>query len=108
MHIQVYINYCFLFRHSDPPSDNPLQIAILNLFITLKSRFPNLVVGAITRESVKKALANGITADQARSHVSLTIISYCSFMTPIDHKLSDYARPPTNAEKCKLWAIEPT
>ncbi|KAK7690951.1 hypothetical protein QCA50_006054 [Cerrena zonata] len=49
-------------------TDNPLQIAILNLFITLKSRFPNLVVGILTRESVKKALTNGITADQASSH----------------------------------------
>lgn len=45
-------------------TDNPLQIAVLNLFVTLKSRFPNLVIGAITRDSVKKALANGITADQ--------------------------------------------
>ncbi len=44
--------------------DNPLQIAILNLFVALKSRFPNLVVGALTRESVKRALDNGITADQ--------------------------------------------
>lgn len=47
--------------------DNPLQTAVLNLFVTLKSRFPNLVVGAITRESVKKALANGITANQVSS-----------------------------------------
>lgn len=44
--------------------DNPLQTAVLNLFATLKSRFPNLVVGSITRDSVKKALANGISADQ--------------------------------------------
>ena len=45
-------------------SDNPLQTAVLNLFVTLKSRFPNLVVGSITRDSVKRALMNGITADQ--------------------------------------------
>lgn len=51
---------------ADPYSDNPLQTAVLNLFVSLKSRFPNLVVGAITRESVKKALTNGITADQVR------------------------------------------
>lgn len=43
---------------------NPLQIAVLNLFITLKARFPNLVIGSITRESVKSALKNGITAEQ--------------------------------------------
>jgi transcription initiation factor TFIIH subunit 4 len=47
-------------------SDNPLQTAVLNLFVSLKYRFPNLVVGMITRDSVKKALMNGITADQVR------------------------------------------
>lgn len=44
--------------------ENPLQTAVLNLFVSLKYRFPNLVVGSITRESVRKALTNGITADQ--------------------------------------------
>jgi hypothetical protein len=48
------------------PLDNPLQTAVLNLFVSIKWRFPNLVVGAITRESVRKALVNGITADQVR------------------------------------------
>lgn len=45
-------------------TDNPLQTAVLHLFVTLKARFPNLVVGQITRESVKRALMNGITAEQ--------------------------------------------
>ncbi|KAG6891050.1 hypothetical protein C0995_014138 [Termitomyces sp. Mi166 len=45
-------------------TDNPLRTAVLNLFVSLKYRFPNLVVGSITRDSVKKALNNGITADQ--------------------------------------------
>lgn len=44
--------------------DNPLQTAVLNLFVTLKYRFPNLVVGTITRDSVKKALQSGISSDQ--------------------------------------------
>jgi transcription initiation factor TFIIH subunit 4 len=48
-------------------ADNPLQTAVLNLFVTLKARFPNLVVGQITRESVKRALVNGITAEQVSS-----------------------------------------
>lgn len=42
-----------------------LRIAVLNLFCSLKKRFQNLVIGNITRESVKRALANGITAEQA-------------------------------------------
>jgi transcription initiation factor TFIIH subunit 4 len=57
------------------PLDNPLQTAVLNLFVSLKYRFPNLVVGSITRESVKKALDNGISAEQVRLSWLLFIIS---------------------------------
>ncbi|KAJ3106523.1 RNA polymerase II transcription factor B 52 kDa subunit [Phlyctochytrium planicorne] len=45
-------------------TSSPIQIAILSLFVSLKSRFANMVVGQITRDSVRDALANGITADQ--------------------------------------------
>ncbi|RUS19904.1 transcription factor Tfb2-domain-containing protein [Endogone sp. FLAS-F59071] len=45
-------------------TDSPLQIAVLNLFVHLKARFVNMVSGVITRDSVRKALTNGITADQ--------------------------------------------
>lgn len=45
-------------------TNSPLQIAILNLFVSLKSRFENLVQGVITRDSVRNALSNGISADQ--------------------------------------------
>lgn len=58
--------------------ENPLQTAVLNLFVSLKSRFPNLVVGSITRESVKRALANGITADQVCIFIIAYIYSYRS------------------------------
>ena len=45
-------------------TNSPLEIAILNLFVSLKVRFANMVIGQITRESIRKALYNGITADQ--------------------------------------------
>lgn len=45
-------------------TNSPLEIAILNLFVNLKIRFSNMVCGQITRESIRKALLNGITADQ--------------------------------------------
>lgn len=45
-------------------TSNPLQISILNLFVTLKARYPNLVIGVITRDSIRSALSNGITAEQ--------------------------------------------
>jgi Transcription factor tfb2 len=45
-------------------TNSPLEIAILNLFVQLKTRFANMVCGQITRESIRNALYNGITADQ--------------------------------------------
>lgn len=45
-------------------TQSPLEIAILNLFVQLKTRFANMVLGQITRESIRNALYNGITADQ--------------------------------------------
>lgn len=45
-------------------TNSPLEIAILNLFVSLKTRFANMVIGQLTRESIRNALYNGITADQ--------------------------------------------
>ncbi|ODV68521.1 RNA polymerase II transcription factor B subunit 2 [Hyphopichia burtonii NRRL Y-1933] len=45
-------------------TNSPLEIAVLNLFVNLKIRFSNMVCGQITRESIRHALLNGITADQ--------------------------------------------
>lgn len=47
-------------------TSNPLQIAVLGLFAHLKTRFANFVTGHITRESIRRGLANGITANQVR------------------------------------------
>lgn len=79
-------------------TDNPLQTAVLNLFVTLKSRFPNLVVGAITRESVKKALANGITADQ--------IISYLTTHAHPQMRKNKPLLPVTVQDQIRLWELE--
>ncbi|KAH9943694.1 transcription factor Tfb2-domain-containing protein [Amylocystis lapponica] len=79
-------------------TDNPLQIAVLNLFVTLKSRFPNLVIGAITRESVKKALANGITADQ--------IISYLTTHAHPQMRKNKPLLPVTVQDQIRLWELE--
>jgi len=45
-------------------TDSTLKIALLALFSEMLYRFPNLCVGVITRESVRRALADGITAEQ--------------------------------------------
>ncbi|KAJ7220293.1 transcription factor Tfb2 [Mycena pura] len=79
-------------------TDNPLQTAVLNLFVSLKYRFPNLVVGAITRESVKKALANGISAEQ--------IISYLIAHAHPQMRKNNPLLPVTVQDQIRLWELE--
>ncbi|KAL0580864.1 RNA polymerase II transcription factor B 52 kDa subunit [Marasmius crinis-equi] len=78
--------------------DNPLQTAILNLFVSLKYRFPNLVVGSITRDSVKKALNNGISAEQ--------IISYLVTHAHPQMRKNNPLIPVTVQDQIRLWELE--
>ncbi|EAU85259.2 transcription factor TFIIH complex subunit Tfb2 [Coprinopsis cinerea okayama7 len=79
-------------------TDNPLQTAVLSLFASLKYRFPNLVVGSITRESVKKALLNGISADQ--------IISYLITHAHPNMRKNNPLLPVTVQDQIRLWELE--
>ncbi|PFH45589.1 hypothetical protein AMATHDRAFT_71505 [Amanita thiersii Skay4041] len=79
-------------------TDNPLQTAVLNLFVSLKYRFPNLVVGSITRDSVKKALMNGISADQ--------IISYLVTHAHPQMRKNNPLLPVTVQDQIRLWELE--
>lgn len=79
-------------------TDNPLQTAVLNLFVSLRSRFPNLVVGSVTRESVKRALANGIRADQ--------IISYLTTHAHPQMRKNKPVIPVTVQDQIRLWELE--
>ncbi|EIN03954.1 transcription factor Tfb2 [Punctularia strigosozonata HHB-11173 SS5] len=79
-------------------TDNPLQTAVLALFTTLRSRFPNLVVGQITRESVKRALQSGISAEQ--------IISYLSTHAHPQMRKNNPLIPVTVQDQIRLWELE--
>lgn len=79
-------------------TSNPLQIAVLNLFLTFKSRFPNLVIGMITRESIKSALSNGITAAQVVAYLSTHAHPQMRKQTPL--------LPPTVVDQIRLWEME--
>ncbi|KAK7208515.1 RNA polymerase II transcription factor B subunit 2 [Myxozyma melibiosi] len=79
-------------------TDSPLQIAVLNLFVHLKSRFANMVTGQITRESVRKALVNGITADQ--------IVTYLTVHAHPQMRKAVPLLPPTVVDQIKLWQLE--
>lgn len=85
-------------------TDSNLQVALLGLFTELLYRFPNLVVGVLTRDSVRQALRGGITADQ--------IISYLEQYAHHNMKTTESAinskspLPPTVVDQIKLWENE--
>ncbi|KAG4028241.1 hypothetical protein MFRU_023g00770 [Monilinia fructicola] len=85
-------------------TNSPLQIAVLSLFTKLHSRYPNMVSGRISRESIRLAIAHGITSDQ--------IISYLSTHAhPQLVKASSAAHggpvlPPTVVDQIRLWQLE--
>lgn len=79
-------------------TNNPLQTAVLNLFVTMKYRFPNLVVGMLTRDSVRRALGNGITADQ--------IISYLVAHAHPQMRKNNPLLPVTVQDQIRLWELE--
>jgi len=84
-------------------TSSPLQIAVLALFSTLTMRFPGMVTGRLTRDSIRRAISYGITADQ--------IISYLA-----SHAHEQMARtavaagrpvlPPTVVDQIRLWQLE--
>ncbi|KAL7007859.1 RNA polymerase II transcription factor B 52 kDa subunit [Cystobasidiomycetes sp. EMM_F5] len=79
-------------------TSNPLQIAVLDLFLALRSRFPNLVMGMITRESIKSALSNGITAQQIITYLTVHAHPQMRKQTPL--------LPPTVVDQIRLWELE--
>ncbi|KAI8340757.1 RNA polymerase II transcription factor B subunit 2 [Chlamydoabsidia padenii] len=79
-------------------TDSPLQIAVLNLFVQLQSRFRNMVAGVITRDSVRNALIKGITADQ--------IISYLQSHAHPQMRKRVPILPLTVVDQVRLWEME--
>ena len=84
-------------------TNSPLQITVLSLFTTVKTRYPNMVSAKISRESVAKAISHGITSDQ--------IITYLS--THAHPQLAKKADaiggpvlPPTVVDQIRLWQLE--
>ena len=77
-----------------------LQIAILQLFVKLNTRYPNMVSGKITRESIRHAVSIGITSQQ--------IISFLSTHAhpQMLKKAPTTILPPTVVDQIRLWQIE--
>ncbi|XP_004926208.1 general transcription factor IIH subunit 4 [Bombyx mandarina] len=86
-------------------TSSDLQVALLGLFTELIYRFPNVVVGVVSRESVRQALRGGITAEQ--------IIHYLEqhahpqmLKSETGGIRSASMLPPTVVDQIRLWESE--
>ncbi|KAH6616523.1 RNA polymerase II transcription factor B subunit 2 [Boeremia exigua] len=79
-------------------TDSLIQIAIISLFCKLQHRFPNLISGKLTKESVHKAVSAGITSQQ--------IISYLTTYAHPQMQKNKTFIPPTVMDQIRLWEYE--
>ncbi|KAI9746727.1 MAG: RNA polymerase II transcription factor B 52 kDa subunit [Claussenomyces sp. TS43310] len=79
-------------------TSSPLQIAVLALFTKLSTRYPNMVAGRVTRDSIRRAIEHGITSDQ--------IISYLQTHAHPQLRRRNPVLPPTVVDQIRLWQIE--
>jgi transcription initiation factor TFIIH subunit 4 len=84
-------------------TSSPLQIAVLALFSQLISRYAYMVAGRVTRDSIRRAIGYGITADQ--------IVSYLAAHAHVEMARAAAAQnkpvlPPTVVDQIRLWQLE--
>ncbi|OJJ95876.1 hypothetical protein ASPACDRAFT_35280 [Aspergillus aculeatus ATCC 16872] len=92
-------------------TSSPLQISLIALFTTLKYRFPNLITGKITRQSIRRAVEMGITADQIISYLSTHAHPQMrkhntSRSTSNQAGIPQSILPPTVVDQIRLWQLE--
>ncbi|KAL3871360.1 hypothetical protein ACJMK2_039367 [Sinanodonta woodiana] len=79
-------------------TESPLLIALIALFCEMLYRFPNMAVANLSRESVRDALARGITAEQ--------IINFLrTHAHPETYKVGQVI-PTTIMDQIRLWELE--
>lgn len=91
-------------------TSSPLQISLIALFTTLKTRFANLVTGKITRQSIRRAVEMGITADQIIAYLSVhahpQMRRYHAARNPVRPGAAPAVLPPTVVDQIRLWQLE--
>ncbi|EGY16213.1 hypothetical protein VD0004_g271 [Verticillium dahliae] len=80
-----------------------LQIAVLSLFCHLSVKFPGMVSGRLTRQSVRQAIDFGITADQIISYLAAHAHEQMHRQAAADGKP---VLPPTVVDQIRLWQLE--
>lgn len=79
-------------------TDSRLQIALIALFCEVNYRFPNIVIGLITRDSIRQALKSGMSAQQ--------IVNYLLMHVHPTVKDTQHPIPPTVIDQIYLWERE--
>ncbi|KAL8656229.1 MAG: hypothetical protein Q9210_000379 [Variospora velana] len=79
-------------------TSSPLQIAILSLFTRLSTRYPNMISGKMTRESIRRAINMGITGDQ--------VVDFLYTHAHPQMRKTETVLPPTVVDQIRLWQIE--
>ncbi|QGI83493.1 hypothetical protein CEK25_010222 [Fusarium fujikuroi] len=80
-----------------------LQIAVLALFTKLAMRFPDMVAGRISRQSIRQAIQFGITAEQIISYLSAHAHDQMHRTAALNNKP---VLPPTVVDQIRLWQLE--
>lgn len=75
-----------------------LQIAIIQLFTRCNTRYPNMVSGKLTRNSISHAVSMGITSEQ--------IISFLTTHAHPQMLKNQPILPPTVVDQIRLWQLE--
>ncbi|KAI5291501.1 RNA polymerase II transcription factor B 52 kDa subunit [Ascosphaera aggregata] len=91
-------------------TSSPLQISLIALFTSLKYRFPNLVTGKLTRQSIRRAVEMGITAEQIISylttHAHPQMRRHQAAKAAARPNLPMSVIPPTVSDQIRLWQLE--
>ncbi|PQE03964.1 hypothetical protein CJF31_00003088 [Rutstroemia sp. NJR-2017a BVV2] len=85
-------------------TSSPLQIAVLSLFTKLSTRYPNMVSGRVTRDSIRTAISHGITSDQIISYLSTH--AHPQLLKQPAAQAGGPVLPPTVVDQIRLWQIE--
>lgn len=84
-------------------TSSPLQIAVLALFTQLNMRFAGMVTGRLTRESIRRAISFGITADQIITYLAAHAHEQ---MVRAAAATGRPVLPPTVVDQIRLWQLE--
>ncbi|KAF7563867.1 hypothetical protein G7046_g283 [Stylonectria norvegica] len=84
-------------------TQSSLQIAVLALFSKLNMRFPDMVAGRLSRQSIRQAIKYGITADQIISYLAAHAHEQMHRSAALNSKP---VLPPTVVDQIRLWQLE--